>query len=1032
MNYTSGLSLYVVFPDLYGIGEYNSENIEYLPIDNGAVFEDTYNEILDTASIKLTAISDSSYSRMEKLNVYDTALIYSSVDGVTFTLIRRMLVDKFNEKNNRTSSPLYHTFTIDLFSETKLLEKIILPNIAITQRKINQLSVADYIQQYVKEYSPYKRVKDVINGGYYPKRILSVSSETISHFGNILVKDMQLNKPTLRQAITELMLIDDCIPVLSNGVISYISLSTRLSDISNDENIESQFNHFDITQNEQDSSEYANEMNITLDNVTNNEQTGIDNLVNVCEMIGFRNDASYILQNPNNLRITTQYPIYNDPKIIMCFNGYYYDFYSGGGQVGYLNYYEYDISKIISEYSNWLKKPIFVDTWYSGTKDFSELIKYKNTSLYYTRGNNYIEGFDQKINFDFLGTRSYYQISSLYSTIGKTMEKRNSFLSEQAVNPIEFQKFSGLYDYGDAKKGRNLSMIGSIYFKIQYQTLASIKARIGKHNQSTNFIESIDNQTSSYSDSDRVGVYEYSKTNRIGNKTKIMSGRFTDYSNIPSLAQTYGDYVIYKRSIKFDKHQYIVDIFLTENYILKDYFTGVSSKIRSWAIAQGKEALERHDIIKNYFEFSFNKKNEAISYQYLNSLMLPCASLFSSAFSHLGTINTVNNALIQTIASADETNSQSIYPSSLQERYNVEEENVIFGDSILFTFGFNDNFIAGRYISTDENTDIGGWGQSDYPYVNNFGENKETDIGLCGYIDPSNGFGGFNEWNKNGSYLETLQQADLANQTSLHNQTTSWNKPLAYNYSRITKLITCYLGNHKDNREITRVTTQIEFCSDSNNIVFGKQFIKRQSVLNYLLETNENYKGELISLDWIDSVSFLKTNYSSESNQYKYAIVGGNILFRYILHSYSNKWYWELMEGSFDDFIFSYGGNNYQFHNGDFIKMASSYDFNIYGFYSSQFNSNKGEPILPSGGTKLTTAKIAIENSSDKLSYHLTLSNVSSSYVSFAICDYNDNVILAWNGSASAGVWLNQKVIRDDYVYDPNDSDSKVGTIVVS
>ena len=118
MAYSKGLAMYVVFPDLYGINEYPSQ-AKYFPIDNGCVLEDTYNETLDTATIKLTGISSSDYAVLKNLNVYYTALIYSSKDGVNFTFIKRMLIDRFVEENIRVSNPFYYEYEITLFRETK-------------------------------------------------------------------------------------------------------------------------------------------------------------------------------------------------------------------------------------------------------------------------------------------------------------------------------------------------------------------------------------------------------------------------------------------------------------------------------------------------------------------------------------------------------------------------------------------------------------------------------------------------------------------------------------------------------------------------------------------------------------------------------------------------------------------------------------------------------------------------------------------------------------------------------------------------
>jgi hypothetical protein len=1034
MAYTNGLSLYVVFPDLYGINEYTSSNISYIPIDNGSVFEDTYNETLDTGVIKLSCVSTNNYSRLVNLSVYDTALIYSSTDGVNFTLIRRMLVDKFSEINSRTSTPTYHTFEIYLFSETKALEKIILPNVSITQRASSPfLNVGTILARYIKEYSPCKRV--YISGESYPEKIFSLDSNTLSHFSTIESKDFQLSKPTLRQALTELMLIDDCIPVVKNGVISHISLSTRLSDISSSSNLRTQFNKIDRIVTQQDSSEYSNELNLTLENVTNNEQESVDNFVNVSEMVGFRNDDNYILENPNNLRLVTQFPIYNNPRIIMCFEANYYGDYDTSNHANGVAYYEYDISDLVSEKSNWLKKP----TCYNQTlRNIGDLESYKNSSLYYTRGNNYIEGFGQKIEYFFIQAWTTYQIDALYKIIG------NSFIPITLYETSTSKRFQYDTCTGLSGTGNEFNFINGIYFKIQYQTLASLKARVGKVLPQRHFIEAIDNQQSSYADSERLGIYEYSKVNRLGNRTKIMSGRFTNYSDIPTLAQTYENYVIYKRSIKFYKHQYIVDLFLTENYILRDYFTGVSSKIRSWAIAQGKEALERNDVIKTYMEFSFSQKSEThISYK--NSYFLFDANYFASSLiketTATGT-SSLNNAMVKAKLSS------GYQPSNTDYSYCLEERSYIFGNSIIFSFGFSDNYIASRYISTDNNTYMGGWGQSDYSYVDNNGEN----VGLIAYLlsgyDAGKGtITPQKNWSVNGTNnviygdFDTKQKQaviDNINSVISYQQQVSWEKPIvgglpisgSYGYTII-------YNNKKDNREITVLSNQVEFCSDTNDIVFGKAFIYRQSAVKSVIDCFDkqilpsNVYG-LVNLESIDTLSSLISYYPPADNTSEYAIVGGTTLYQSYKYADSTGYQWvKPIPITSKMAFFSYRQGStplryYQYVNGNFVQINSSFDFKCYGFNSTPFNVNNGEPTLPSGGI-LLSEKFTKTAQSNGLSVHISFPSTLT-YTAYAICDNDDNVILAWNGDYN-GVWLNQKVIRDDYIYD---GDSKVGTIVVS
>ena len=1026
MAYSKGLAMYVVFPDLYGINEYPSQ-AKYFPIDNGCVLEDTYNETLDTATIKLTGISSSDYAVLKNLNVYYTALIYSSKDGVNFTFIKRMLIDRFVEENIRVSNPFYYEYEITLFSETKLLEKVILPNISTTKRVSgNPLKVSDYLNEYIKEYSPMKRIK--VGNSYKLLSIFYLDQYASNFFSTFYAKDIQLNKPTLRQAITELMIMANCIPVVYSGKISYISLSQRLSDISSSANYAKQFAKIDRIKTQQESSEYASEMSLTLDNVTNNEESNVDNFVNVCEMVGFRNNDSYVLKNADNLQIVTQYPIYNNPRVIMCFNGYYSGQYDVTNHANGLVYHEYDISDLVEEKFNWTKKPICYN---SPINTIDDLKKYKNASLYFNRGSNVIQGFEQKIQYFFIQSWTTFQIEALYKIIG------NSFLPQTLFTTKRFQldTFDGITAGGGFN---DLDFLNCVFFKIEYQTLASVKARIGKSIKNDKFIESIDNQTSSYSDSERLGNYEYSKVNRLGNKTKILSGRFLNYDDIPVLAQTYGDYVIYKRSIKFLKHEFIVDLFLTENYILRDYFTSVSSKIRSWAIAKGSEALERHDLIKSYAEFSFKRKTESKVAQQ-NSYFAYSIEYLTYPFKVYDGVNvlvsTVSNALVSALLT-----DTSFLPTDADFSYCLEERSYIFGNSLLFTFGFSDNYTSSKYIASGNDQAIGGWGEQDYPYVDDNGENIGLKANLIDFIDAGNGAVDYNfTWPSNGSSkliysnFDTEQKEaviDSSNDTTSKQRQLSWQKPMVGYVKPANYRLSTKYNNRKDNREITVVTDQIEFCSDTNDIVFGRKFIERQKAVKSVLDTfDASSLACSVSIENFATLKDLQSSYPAYQNQNKCALVGGTLIYYSGNLDVTTGWQWVVAKPVNKNTVFKDMNNNlWQYINGTFVQINSSFSFKCYGFDEKQFNINAGEPSLSSSKVPLSVG-FTVENTSDGLSSHIYLNGGSLTYASYAICDNNDNIIVAWNGSSDGGIWLNQKIIRDDYLYD---GDGKVGSIVVS
>ena len=991
MAYTNGLALYVVFPDLYGVNEYTSSNIKYFPIEDGAVFTDTYSETLDTATIKLSNINDTDYLKIENLRVYDTALIYSSTDGVNYTLIKRMLVDEFENRRQRITSTYYHAFTIKLFSETKILEKIILPNIAITKRKTGTpLTIAFYIQQYIVEYSPYKRTVQGTTFSY--DRILSLSDDAYAFFNTEYARDMQMNAPTLRQAITELMLVKNCIPVVNNGVVGYLKMDNIGSEISS-----SQLSNIDSYIKTQSSNQYSNSLNMTLKNVTNNEQEGIDNFVNVSEMIGFRNFDDYILKNPTNLRISTSYPIYDEPKVKICFWGNY-TLVNSSGTTLYNQpiYNEVDISDIVFEQQKSNVLPIAFSISASSVY-LNMFSQYKNLCLYYSRGSNYIQGFSNtEVDINAVPNFTYYEIQLLYIALLKTL--KGQYLSGgQQITDIDTTT-------------QNTDYPNLMFFKVSYQTLSSLKASAGKYLPQRKVIESIDNQNSSYSDSERMGSFEYYKSNRLGNPVDILSGRFSDYGTIPTLGQTYLGSIVYERSIKFQKHSYVVDLNLTEDYILRDYFTGVSSKIRSWVIATGKEALERHDLIKIYAEFSKNQKTDSTVYSIPSYI-----SVTSNYLCYALREYEINATLtINSCASVDRDSNGNVYPyvsGDSTARYWIEPSLNIFGNSLLITMGFYDNFTVAKYISGDYTSSaIGGWYQQDYSYVDSNGENTAYDFDFHYTLNPSGG-STLGTW----PYPVTL----LTSEQETLMKTLSWEKPL-FKSIMSSPAFSSHLEIHKDNREEIKVTNQIEFCSDTKDIVFGKKFLERQKAINLFADvvTVANPK-KLITLDQSGSVS------PSTTDVGHYAIINGNLFQWSKIKTDVYNWIAVNVKPELQPYYYPYDGKYYQYVNGDFRVVTGK--IKAYFFNSEEFNSDYGTPTLPSGGTSVTmTPSLSYPTS---VSSHIYFPTEYSSYKSVAICDANDNIILAWNGSPSDGIWLNVKNIRDDYVYD---GDSKVGTIVVS
>ena len=125
-------------------------------IVEGATFAEEYNETLDSGTIMLDQVP-----KIENLEPFDDVYIYDTeTEGQNF--YKHMLVDSFNEELNNVRFKHYK-YKINLFSETKKLEKVVLPNISITQPvdKTRRRSVWEYLNVYLDLYSP--KIK-IING----------------------------------------------------------------------------------------------------------------------------------------------------------------------------------------------------------------------------------------------------------------------------------------------------------------------------------------------------------------------------------------------------------------------------------------------------------------------------------------------------------------------------------------------------------------------------------------------------------------------------------------------------------------------------------------------------------------------------------------------------------------------------------------------------------------------------------------------------------------------------------------------------
>lgn len=149
----------------------SSGNFKKYEVVTGSVFNDVYNEELDSASIVLAHIGLE--NRLVNLKQYDFVRVFDERGG----LDKVYLVDSFNEREDRITEPRMFSYTIKLMSQTKLLEKIQCPSLTITHEvkdgKIEKKTIFEKICEYMELYVPKVKMYDG-NGGWDYQPIIEI------------------------------------------------------------------------------------------------------------------------------------------------------------------------------------------------------------------------------------------------------------------------------------------------------------------------------------------------------------------------------------------------------------------------------------------------------------------------------------------------------------------------------------------------------------------------------------------------------------------------------------------------------------------------------------------------------------------------------------------------------------------------------------------------------------------------------------------------------------------------------------------
>lgn len=860
-------------------------------IAQGLTISEEYNETLDSGAIILTHVN-----QIVDLKPYDDVWIYDGPDYITAKgngkFHRHFLVDNYSEKILNLEEGIYE-YTIELFSETKLLEKIICPSTCVTE----PLDIKDkhdivwYLKKYIELYSPeIKRAKEDGTWEYQKKYSLSenlVGNEDGTVVGKVQGKypqDFQLTNPTLREILTQLLLTQDLIPIVKDDVIDALDITQRIGAFHNN-NIDEIKEYVNSITGSMSSDNYTDSLRKTYTEAISQEC-----LSSNIERIGFRNKDSALL-TLSNLQIETRFPIYSIEQALLC----YYKRLKLEKSDGTILYQDVLCKQDITPFIllNSARNVLSKDWSELDNKPdptvlpIEEITKFRLYTLGYDIGSNVITGWGEMYSYP---KASGYDVTLTYiQNILYYLEKINPFginLGEVFKELLNTYQDVTFVEFVDRKNPFNIipniwgekllwttdvgTKIKSMFVELKYKGFFKGTVITSKDG-GRDYIQTSDNSNSSLTLLEKDGLAQKEKINRFGNKTMVFTARYpgNGYGLVQPLGCVYNyaedrDIVIYHKEMAFYDNAITCTYYGARDYVLKNFYTSVRAKLRLNRLMGYEESVRRCENEKVEILFSKDKLyyEDGVVYTIIkgsinSALEQKLPIIDSQTLKGYLDDSIINSGIIE----YTEAN------SNIPKRYCTDINKSVNGKSIVFNLAMYDNVSPGVYIKEIKPEFNAGLiaGYKLYEEANGndlmtVEKYKAMQKAISNYTDLT---GSTQEW-----YLLTDENGESDNITfAIGKFDTHYVPDKSYspdgskdaytedekgelnivtkdNYEKSFKLPLfeteypplIYWSKtiqHKDNKEIMDQTFQIEYCTDEkDNVFIGQNYLLLNGLIN--------------------------------------------------------------------------------------------------------------------------------------------------------------------------------------------------------
>ena len=701
-------------------------------------------------------------------------------------------------------------------------------------------------------------------------RIPSLLTNVSEVFSDSFAPDFTLNSPSLRQILEKLFITKDCIPVVFDDQIYAMDITLRRGKFDLKKG---QINYITGSKN---SDNYCTDLKRTYSNALTQENSS-----RFVDFLGFRNSDSGLL-NLSNLRIETRFPIYKINKVYMCYFKRIKYVENSENPVNKIFLCKQDITKLVKLNSerNVLSEDI-EDFNLTPKSSIDDMAKYKFATVGYDIGSNYIEGWGTKYSYPTSNFFWQTEVKSYIENLFNYMDREHpygiydfDYLIKKIVgedgtipNNYGFYPFGGIDNtivipdeniYNDADKGWFDTIIGlldspledvnltlhlkHLFFQIDYQgfyngTVIHSKG-LGKDNLTIN-----DNPSSSLTLLELDGSAQKEKLNRYGNKGIQINARYKDINDVQLLGSVYEhnndkDVVIYHKEYSINDNVIDCSYSGTRDYVLKDYFTSVYAKHRTYNLMSYSESITRSENQKIYFVISKNKiindKNLGVSFDGFNTNFIKTFFSFWEGVKTIEAYGRINES---------EKINYGLFKKG--DDYYATDINVfVSGVSLCLNICMFDNITSGTYISKMKNYYFA-YNTSNYvigatqKWVNLVDDMTTGQINKMGFY-----FGHIQGGKEYGYIDEDTIYDDNANKENDFDRKAMYDKilslPKIIGSPKIKNQIYFDKTVYKDNKEKIDMTLQIEPIVD-NEIYISPWFSK----LSNLFSVYEKYNKDI-------------------------------------------------------------------------------------------------------------------------------------------------------------------------------------------